>query len=193
MRFSYSDGALHESAFSRACCTALAAAAVRPVASMGASTGASAGASMSTSVGASAGMRRAALPSPRLPAQLPRAWRVAAAATGRGARVGLEMLRGAAAAGAAGVAGAARLAVMPRAALHALGGAGGPALLGVVALLASACVLYRRRGGVAVASAASAARETAGARSRREAPAAGVRTSASEVPEWANALGWSDI
>eukprot|EP00964_Phaeocystis_antarctica_P028906 scaffold16284_cov56-Phaeocystis_antarctica.AAC.5 len=152
---------------------------------------------MSTSAGAAAGMRRAALPSPRLrprmPAGLPRAWRIAAAATGRGARAGLEMLRGAVTAGAAGAAGAARLAVMPRAALHALGGAGGPALLGVVALLAVVRVLYRRRGGVAVASAASAARETAGARSRVEAAAAGVGTAASEVPEWANALGWSDL
>ena len=104
--------------------------------------------------------------------------------------MGLEMLRGAAAAGAAGVAGAARLAVMPRAALHALGGAGGPALLGVVALLASACVLYRRRGGVAVASRWRPRRPQPGG---LQVPAAGVRTSASEVLEWENALGWSDI
>ena len=124
-----------------------------------ASTGASTGASM-RSVGASAGMCRAALPSPRLPAQLPRAPPRASPLPPAEEHAWVSrccvvppLLR----CWAAGVAGAARLAVMPRAALHALG---------VVALLASACVLYRRRGGVAVASAASAARETAGARSQ---------------------------
>ena len=92
-----------------------------------ASTGASTGASM-RSVGASAGMCRAALPSPRLPAQLPRAPPRASPLPPAEEHAWVSrccvvppLLR----CWAAGVAGAARLAVMPRAALQALGGAGG--------------------------------------------------------------------
>ena len=113
------------------------AAAVRPIASTGArvdghvdgvaSTGASTGASM-RSVGASAGMCRAALPSPRLPAQLPRAPPRASPLPPAEEHAWVSrccvvppLLR----CWAAGVAGAARLAVMPRAALQALGGVGG--------------------------------------------------------------------
>ena len=116
---------------------ALTAAAVRPIASTGArvdghvdgvaSTGASTGASM-RSVGASAGMCRAALPSPRLPAQLPRAPPRASPLPPAEEHAWVSrccvvppLLR----CWAAGVAGAARLAVMPRAALQALGGVGG--------------------------------------------------------------------